>query len=93
MEKNSTEDCSDSKKIKIETLKKERKAVFLEKNETEKRVESRLSDYKKFWRFPFQHFKAVSEWIVFQPKIHPKVETSQLRPLMENIEPVVMEIY
>ena len=37
----------------IETLKKELKAVFLEKNDFENRVESGLSDCKKFWRFQF----------------------------------------
>ena len=49
-----------AKKIKIETLKEELKAVFMKKNEFENRVQSRLSDYKNFWRLQFQDFNARS---------------------------------
>ena len=54
-----------SRKLKIQTLKEELMAVFLEKNEFENRVESRLSDCKNFWRFQFQDFNAGSKLIVF----------------------------
>ena len=40
-----------NRKLKIETLKKELKSVFLQRNELENQDESRLSDYENFWRF------------------------------------------
>ena len=52
------------RKVKIETLMKELKAVFLEKNEFGNQVESRLADCKN-WRFQFQDLNAASGLIVF----------------------------
>ena len=64
------------RKLKTEILKKELKAVLLEENEFENRVESRLSDCKKFWRFHFQDFNAGSGLIVFYNNFHPRVDFS-----------------
>ena len=59
------ENCSKSRELKIEILKKKLKAAFLKKNEFENQAESRLSDYNNFWRFQFQDFNAGSGLIVF----------------------------
>ena len=42
--------CRKSRKRKTETMKRELNAQFLKKNGFENRAESRLSDYKNFWR-------------------------------------------
>ena len=49
----------------IETLKKDLRAVFLENNYFQSQVESKLSNYKNFWQFQLQDFKAGSGLIVF----------------------------
>ena len=85
------ETCNKSEKIKLKTFKKHLKLVFLEKNYFENRDESRLSDCTNFGRFQFHDFNAASGLIVLRPNSPPKVETFQLRPLVEYIKPVVME--
>ena len=62
-------------KRKIDTLKKELTAVLLKENELERRAESRLSDFKNFWRFHFQESNARSGLIVSWPTFLPRVET------------------
>ena len=48
------------RKLKTEILKKELKAVFLEKNEFENLIESSLSECKNIWQFKFQIVNAGS---------------------------------
>ena len=75
--------CRKSKILRVETLKEELKAIVLEENDFENRVELKLSECRNFWRFQFHDFNAGSGLIVFLPNFSPRVETFWLRPLLE----------
>ena len=60
--------CSKSRKLKVETLSKELKAVLLKKNVFEARLGSSLSILKDFCRLDFKDFNAGLGLIISYPK-------------------------
>ena len=82
-------------KVKTKSMTPLRKnSTFSGENELENRDVSRLSDYKKFWRFQFHDFKvAGSGLVVFQPFITPRFEIFPLLLLVDCMKAVVMYIH